>query len=109
MAGEARKDEGCGSSAAAADMHRPSSPGKPGGEPPVAFWRWSFALCSVCSCVRVPVCVCACVRVCVCVCARARALGIVSTDKIVRFINTLTIISYGLCLMILSEWGLPVP
>ena len=35
---------------------------------------------------RVPVCVC------VCVCARARALRIVSTDTILRFINTAIII-----------------
>ena len=30
-----------------------------------------------------------CVCVCVCVCMRARALRIVSTDKILRFINAL--------------------
>ena len=43
------------------------------------------------ACVRVPTCVCACVRasVRVCVCERAcSALRIVSTDKILRFINT---------------------
>ena len=73
----------------------------------------------VCVCARVPVCVCVCVCVCltlcvcvcvcltlfvcmcvcVCVCARARArvracvysLRIVSTDKILRLINTLSL------------------
>ena len=42
---------------------------------------------SLVSCVRVPVPLC----VCVCVCACVRALTIVSTDKILRFINTLII------------------
>ena len=58
---------------------------------------------------RLPYAQCAPVCGCLCVCVCARALGIVSTDKIVRFINTLIIISYALCLMILSEWRLPVP
>ena len=47
-------------------------------------------------CVRVCVCVCVCAfaRACVrsCVRACARALRIVSTDKILRFINTFIII-----------------
>ena len=55
-------------------------------------------------CVRACACACvrararACVRACVCVRARARvcvcvcALRIVSTDKIVRFVNTVLII-----------------
>ena len=46
----------------------------------------------VCECVRacVHACVCVCVCVCVCtrLCTRASALRIVSTDKILRFINT---------------------
>ena len=42
------------------------------------------------------VCVCVCVCMCVCVCVRARALSIVSTDKILCFINTLIIIVWFL-------------
>ena len=47
----------------------------------------------VCVCVRARAraCVCVCVFVCACACARARALRIVSTDKILRFTNTLII------------------
>ena len=45
----------------------------------------------VCVCARARVCVCACV----CVRVRARALRIASTDKILRFINTLIIIIDG--------------
>ena len=39
--------------------------------------------------------------VCVCVCARAHAFRIVSTDKILRFINTFIIIT----IIIVGEWG----
>ena len=45
---------------------------------------WGGASVSVC------VCVCVCVRACVRACVRG--LRIVSTDKILRFINTLIII-----------------
>ena len=51
------------------------------------------------ACVCVCVCVCACVRACVRACARVRvcacvhALRMVSTDKSLRFINALIVIS----------------
>ena len=44
----------------------------------------------VCAGARVSVCVCVCVRACVCACARA--LRIVSTERILRFTNTIIII-----------------
>ena len=62
----------------------------------------SMLVCARCVCVCVRACVracsrvraCACVRACVCACVRAcvYALRIVSTDKILRFIETFTII-----------------
>ena len=64
------------------------------------FMLREFFWC-VCVCVCVRACVCACVCVCVCVCVRlcvrsavrAYALRIVSTDKILRFIKTLIVIT----------------
>ena len=52
----------------------------------------------VCVCTHVHACMCVCVCVCVCVhacaCVRVYALRIVSTDKTLRFINTLIINYY---------------
>ena len=42
-----------------------------------------------CMCVCVYVCVCACVRASICACVLVHMLQIVSTDKILHFINTL--------------------
>ena len=46
----------------------------------------------VCVCVRACVRVCACVRACVCVCVCVRACRRLDANKILRFINTFTIL-----------------
>ena len=56
----------------------------------------------VCVCVSVCVCVCDCV--CVCVCVRVRALRIVSTGRILRFIN----IFRSLLLLAVKQAAAPV-
>ena len=60
----------------------------------------------MCMCVCECVCVCVCVCACVCVCVRALALGIVATDKILRFINTCIMINIECEKCIACNWEL---
>ena len=70
----------------------------------------------VCACVCVCVCVCVhtCVRVCVCacVCMHMFSIFLVSTDKILHFINPIIILNLildGLKSLRLSSRGLSAP